>query len=413
MTALRLGRAPFIPFASIKAGRPVLAQHAYAIAQGVNERALQGNTLFFNPCRQTLTASGGTVTSGLFRHKVPLSRFGYYRIWVVAYSTEDATLGGRIKITPTIAPAAGSALGEASHPEWADGKYVETLVVAGVRRFRSNLYFIERVDTGSYTLPSEAHDLSYTITWELTTSGGSDLLLHHVACYEVDSPGFVAGNTYGIDPVDLRPFSAIWTGSSNGDDTGVRQIAAEVDRIKEERRRFLWCTAYPATALATSSSHDYSDIFAVSPRVHPFRRRRGNPAYVGIDDDTARDGWAVTHVRIRAYGQNSDTVDGALVITGAYSSAALNGFPIGSYGWVVVDLLTYCESTIQDLAGTPTEHGFQKGLAAGPDTVAEESDRSSALDDRWRFEIRGKSSAGRPANTVTIRTIQAVQEQAL
>lgn len=400
MTASRMGRSPVIPFAAMKNGRPVLASHAMALGQAINELAFNGRTVFFNPCRTTLTASGGTVTSGLYRHKVPLTRFGLYRMWVVAYSTENASVGGLIKITPTIAPTAGTGLGQASHTEWSRGKQVETLPVGGSRRFANNLFFIEKVNTGSYTLPSASHDLSYTLTWTLTTSGGTDVLIRHVACYELDELYDSDGGTAGVDTGFFRPFAAVFTGGNTGErDEGIGQIAYEIDRLKSEHdRRWLWGTAYPATTLASGATGIYEDIFDVQPRVHPPRYGR------------VAAGFQYAPVIVRAYGQNSATASGRVRVKSAYDTTGveLSGFPIGSYGWVSGTINCYCESTIQDLAGSATTHGFQKGLAAGDDTAAE-TDRSSALDDRLNIQIKG-TAGGEEVNTLTIQSIQAVYE---
>lgn len=406
MSTIRLGRSPSIPFGSMKVGRPVLAQHGLALAQATNELATNGRTVFFNPCRQTLSASGGTVTSGLFRHKVPLTRYGLYRVWVICYSTETSTIGGYLRINPTIAPTAGTDLGEASHSEWATGKYVEPFLVGGSRRFHSTLYFIEKTNEASYTLPSASHDLSYTLTWTLTTSSATDILIRHVACYELDSPAIdIDGGEGGIDLSYFRPFAAIFSRTNEGPESGWEAFGREADRLKADHtRRWLWGMSYPNTALFTATnSATFTRLFAtgVDPRVHPPRYGR------------ATAGFKYAPVKVRIYGQNSAVKSGSILVKSAYDSTGIEvGYDqdVGVDGWSSAGTINcYCESTIQDLAGTQTEHGFQKGLSAGADTVAE-TDRSSALDDRLIITGRSKIDAGDAANTFTVKAIQAVYE---
>lgn len=391
MTAWNRGETPAIPFDEIRTSRPVAWRHAHALARGANELDLGGGLVFFNPCHLTLTSGegGGYITTGTFRHKVPVRRNITHRMWVVNY--RNNTLAGIVKITPTIAPV------NAADAQWATGKPTEPSRDTTATRTPAPLVFFEEVTIGGgggYTVPDSDHALSYTITWDPDT-GGEDITILSIACYEIDR-AFLESGSYGVHEHLFRPRAAIFSGASNAIAQGVRQLAAIIDRVKTESlHRYLFGVAFPdddIAYLASSSSHVATDVFVVSPRFQPSRYARTNP------------GFATGPIIARAYGRNSATTGGSVFAETSQSSVELTGFPIGSYGWVEDDVT----ATLQAFGkrSAPTTTGFQTGAAATDDEPSEENMTS---EETAAVTIRGKVNSGDAANTLDIISFELVQ----
>lgn len=382
MSAVRRGISPRIPFDGIKTGRPVSGFHPLALARACNELALAGGTVFFNPCHHTLTAVGGTITSGTFRHKVPLRRFGQRRLWVVCYSTAGTTIGGRISLNPDGLGSLGN-------------RHVEPTTTR--RSPNAPAWWIQTIDTSAYA-PTVSREITYTISWDLVTSGGASIVIRSVACYELDRVR-ADSSDYAIDEGVLLPRGPIYSRTSGtGAAQGVRQLDAIASRLKTEAPRgWLWGHAKPGgTNLMSSASHLFNEPYDCRPRIHPARTGRTDP------------GFSYVPVTIWAYGKNSAVDTGEIkVTTDQGDSVTLTGFPIGSFGWVSGDVDAYCESTSNGQAS-----GLLKGAAAGDDYPAETADRESAWEENLKIELRGKVAGEGSANTLSVESMDSVQSGA-
>lgn len=390
MTANRHDPPIAIPFEGIRTARPVSWLHAQSLAQAANQLELAGGTVFVNACHLTLTSGegGGYILTGTFRHKVPVRRNVTHRRWVVSYA--DATHGGTLKLTPTPTPA------NSAKSWWTNGLPIEP-VTSTRRRAPAPLIFDEEVTIGGggYTVPDSDHALSYTITWDPDT-GGEDITILSVACYEFDR-AFLESGSYGVHEHLFRPRAAIFSGASDAIAMGVRQIASIIDRVKTESlHRYLFGVAFPdddIAYLASSSSHVYTDVFEVNPRIHPARHARTDP------------GFKTGYVIARAYGRNSATTGGTVKVETNEGDWGLTGFPVGSYGWVEE---TSVSSRLQTFGkrSVPTTTGFQDGSDLDEDTATQDTQTS---EETANVQIRGKVNSGDAANTLDIISFEIEQ----
>ena len=382
---------PFaIPAEAIKTAEPVGWTHALALAQSANALELAGGTVFLNELHITITSGegGGLVTTGTIRHKVPVRRLPDFRVWVLAYS--DHTASGIVKITPTIAPV------NAAAAQWATGLYTAPSRPTTSDRTPEPLVYWEEVDkTSAYTVPDADHALSYTITWD-PGDGGQDITLLSLRCFEIDL-GEIAAGTYGIDETMARARAAIYSAASSTSAGGIRQLAAIIDRVKvESMHRYLFGVSLPdddVEYVASSSIHTYTDVFDVNPRIHPLRCARTDPGFkTGV-------------VVARVYGRNSATSGGRVRFTTNEGDWVLDGFPVGSYGWIENATVS---SRLENYGtrAQPTLTGFQDGSDFGEDTATQDTVTS---EEPVTVEIAGKVLVGDAANTLDIIAIEIVQ----